>query len=98
MPGLSEPTNSPARMLAAHSDKIYLLKFHPRASDVLVTAAHDLTVKIWDLKAIDDDCKEKILLTGHKDQIFALAWSPCGVFLATVSKDGLIRVSQCLEC
>lgn len=91
--GLSEPTNSPARTLAAHSDKIYLLKFHPRASDVLVTAAHDLTVKIWDLNTVtEQDCKEKILLVGHKDQIFALAWSPCGSFLATVSKDGMIRV------
>lgn len=96
--GLSEPTNSPARTLAAHSDKIYLLKFHPRASDILVTAAHDLTVKIWDLKSVtEQDCKEKILLVGHKDQIFALAWSPCGSFLATVSKDGLIRVCVMLK-
>lgn len=77
----------------AHSDKVYILKFHPCASDVIVTAAHDFTVKIWDLTTIvDDSCKEKITLTGHKDQIFSLAWSPCGVFLATVSKDGLIRV------
>lgn len=93
-PGLSEPTNSPDRQFAAHSDKIYIIRFHPTARDVLVTAAHDLTVKLWDLSAITDEApKEKLVLTGHRDQIFALAWSPCGVYLATVSKDGQIRVS-----
>lgn len=88
--GLQESTNEPNRTFSAHPDKIYLIRFHPTASDLLTTAAHDLTVKIWDLEP--DTPVAAITLTGHTDQIFAIDWSPCGDFLATVCKDGLIRV------
>ncbi|KAJ8729045.1 hypothetical protein PYW07_006741 [Mythimna separata] len=88
--GLQESTNEPTRTFSAHPDKIYIIRFHPTASDVLTTAAHDLTVKIWDLSP--DSPVASIVLTGHTDQIFALDWSPCGEYLATVCKDGLIRV------
>ncbi|XP_036319532.1 coronin-7 isoform X4 [Rhagoletis pomonella] len=86
--GLNEPTNSPERELIAHLDKIYFIRFHPLAEDVLLTASYDMTVKLWDLRTLE----EKILLTGHTDQIFDLAWSPCGKLVATVCKDGKLRV------
>ncbi|XP_011177594.1 coronin-7 isoform X4 [Zeugodacus cucurbitae] len=86
--GLSEPTNTPERELIAHLDKIYFIRFHPLAEDVLLTASYDMTVKLWDLRTLE----EKILLTGHTDQIFDLAWSPCGKMAATVCKDGKLRV------
>ncbi|XP_022835326.1 coronin-7 isoform X1 [Spodoptera litura] len=88
--GLQESTNEPARTFSAHPDKIYIIRFHPTASDLLTTAAHDLSVKIWDLNP--ETPVAAIILTGHTDQIFALDWSPCGEYLATVCKDGLIRV------
>ncbi|KAJ0172788.1 hypothetical protein K1T71_011927 [Dendrolimus kikuchii] len=47
--GLTESTNEPARTFSAHPDKIYIIRFHPTASDLLTTAAHDHTIKIWDL-------------------------------------------------
>ncbi|XP_026328074.1 coronin-7 isoform X1 [Hyposmocoma kahamanoa] len=90
--GLQESTNEPARTFSAHPDKIYIVRFHPTASDVLTTAAHDLTVKIWDLSV--DPPTAAITLTGHTEQIFALDWSPCGEYLATVCKDGLVRIYQ----
>ncbi|XP_018782894.1 PREDICTED: coronin-7 isoform X4 [Bactrocera latifrons] len=86
--GLNEPTNAPERELIAHLDKIYFIRFHPLAEDVLLTASYDMTVKLWDLHTLE----EKILLTGHTDQIFDLAWSPCGKMAATVCKDGKLRV------
>ncbi|XP_067641653.1 coronin-7 isoform X3 [Eurosta solidaginis] len=86
--GLNEPTNTPERELIAHLDKIYFIRFHPLAEDVLLTASYDMTVKLWDLRTLE----EKVLLTGHTDQIFDLAWSPCGRFAATVCKDGKLRV------
>ncbi|XP_037871176.1 coronin-7 isoform X1 [Bombyx mori] len=88
--GLQESTNEPNRIFSAHPDKIYIIRFHPTASDILTTAAHDLTVKIWDLSV--DEPKAEIVLTGHTEQIYALDWSPCGEHLATLCKDGLIRV------
>lgn len=86
--GLQEPTNTFEHEITAHPDKIYIIKFHPLAKSVLASASYDMTIKIWDL----DTLTEKYVLTGHTDQIFSFAWSPCGVFCSTVSRDGKIRV------
>lgn len=48
-----------------------------------------MSMKLWDL----DTMSEKMCLNGHTEQIFDFAWSPCGIFGATVCKDGKIRVS-----
>ncbi|XP_052744799.1 coronin-7 isoform X2 [Bicyclus anynana] len=88
--GLQESTNEPKRTFSAHPDKIYIVRFHPTASDLLTTAAHDLTIKIWDLS--QEVPTAEITLTGHTEQIFAMDWSPCGEYLATVCKDGLVRI------
>ncbi|XP_055910299.1 coronin-7 isoform X4 [Eupeodes corollae] len=86
--GLTEPTNTPEKELTAHLDKIYFIRFHPLAKDVFLTTSHDMTVKLWDLNTMQEKCN----LQGHNDQIFDLAWSPCGKFAASVCKDGKIRV------
>lgn len=86
--GLVESTNTPDREFVAHSDKIYFIKFHPLAKNVLLTASYDMTMKLWDLETMT----EKHCLRGHTDQIFGFAWSPCGNFGATVCKDGKLRV------
>ncbi|XP_046424248.1 coronin-7 isoform X1 [Neodiprion virginianus] len=92
--GLEEPTNEPRSTIEAHADKIYLIKFHPLASNVLASASYDMTVKIWDLTPLQsgESAVAKITLTGHTDQIFSLAWSPCGQYLASACKDGKLRV------
>ena len=92
--GLTEPTNEPSFTVEAHADKIYLIKFHPLTLDVLASASYDMTVKIWDLEplASGKSVKAKITLTGHTDQIFSLAWSPCGQYLASACKDGKLRI------
>lgn len=86
--GLTEPTNTPEKELTAHLDKIYFIRFHPLAKDVFLTTSHDMTVKLWDLNTMQEKCN----LQGHNDQIFDLAWSPCGKFASSVCKDGKIRV------
>lgn len=63
--GLKESTNSPDAILECHTDKIYCVKFHPLAKDILATASYDSTVKIWDLKIME----EKFCLSGHGDQV-----------------------------
>lgn len=86
--GLNEPTNIPDRELPAHSDKIYFIRFHPLAKNVLLTASYDMSIKLWCLQTMT----EKLCLKGHTDQIFDFAWSPCGVYGASVCKDGKIRI------
>ncbi|XP_012261487.1 coronin-7 isoform X3 [Athalia rosae] len=92
--GLEEPTNEPRSVIEAHGDKIYLIKFHPLAANVLASASYDMTVKIWDLTPLEsgESAAEKITLTSHTDQIFSLAWSPCGQYLASACKDGKLRI------
>lgn len=92
--GLAKPTNEPKHVIEAHTDKIYLIKFHPLASNVLASASYDTTVKIWDLSLLSstETAIAKITLTGHTDQIFSLAWSPCGQYLASACKDVKLRI------
>lgn len=47
-----------------------------------------MTIRLWDLATLT----EKIVLKGHVDQMFSFAWSPCGSYCATVSKDSKIRI------
>lgn len=88
--GLTEPTNMPDSVLEGHSEKIYFIKFHPLASDVLASGSYDMTVRIWDLSREN----ESIVLHGHTDQMFSLSWSPCGKLIATVCKDSVLRVYE----
>ncbi|VCW69911.1 unnamed protein product, partial [Gulo gulo] len=88
--GLQEVLTTPEAVLTGHTEKIYSLRFHPLATDVLASSSYDLTIRIWDLQA----GAERLKLQGHRDQIFSLAWSPDGRHLATVCKDGYLRVYE----
>ncbi|XP_025131120.3 coronin-7 isoform X1 [Bubalus bubalis] len=88
--GLQEVLTMPEAVLTGHTEKIYSLRFHPLAADVLASSSYDLTVRIWDLKV----GAERLRLQGHRDQIFGLAWSPNGQQLATVCKDGRLRIYE----
>ncbi|XP_059271433.1 coronin-7 isoform X3 [Mustela nigripes] len=88
--GLQEVLTTPEAVLTGHTEKIYSLRFHPLAADVLASSSYDLTIRIWDLQA----GAERLKLQGHRDQIFSLAWSPDGQHLATVCKDGYLRVYE----
>ncbi|XP_047636606.1 coronin-7 isoform X6 [Phacochoerus africanus] len=88
--GLEEVLTTPKAVLTGHTEKIYSLRFHPLAADVLASSSYDLTIRIWDLQA----GVERLRLQGHRDQIFGLAWSPNGQQLATVCKDGRLRVYE----
>ena len=46
-------------------------------------------VRIWHLAG---NRKEALVLEGHTDQVYSLAWSQCGSFLATVCRDGRVRI------
>ncbi|XP_069762357.1 coronin-7-like [Narcine bancroftii] len=85
---LTEILSDPETILRGHSEKIYSIRFHPQAADILASSSYDMTVRIWNLHS----GKEEIVLRGHTDQIFSMSWSPDGQQLATVSRDGSIRV------
>ncbi|XP_052628440.1 coronin-7-like isoform X2 [Harpia harpyja] len=88
--GLRETLQEPEAVLRGHTEKIYSIRFHPVASNLLVSSSYDMTVRIWELSA----GQEALCLQGHTDQILSLAWSPDGKKLATVSKDGRLRLYE----
>ncbi|NXI39086.1 CORO7 protein, partial [Galbula dea] len=88
--GLQETLQEPEAVLRGHTEKIYSIRFHPVASDLLVSSSYDMTVRIWELST----GQEALCLRGHTDQIFSLAWSPDGKKLATVSKDTRLRLYE----
>ncbi|KAH0632106.1 hypothetical protein JD844_020169 [Phrynosoma platyrhinos] len=88
--GLQKMLLEPEVLLQGHTEKIYSIKFHPLASDILASSSYDMSVRIWDVGTR----KEVLKLGGHRDQIFSLAWSPDGRRLATVSKDSKVRVYE----
>lgn len=86
--GLVETLTEPDLILQGHTEKIYSIKFHPLASGLLVSSSYDLSVRLWSL----DTGEQVKLLSGHEDQVFSMAWSPDGKLLATVCKDGKVRI------
>ncbi|XP_063048615.1 coronin-7 isoform X1 [Engraulis encrasicolus] len=86
--GLTDTLTEPEQLLQGHTEKIYSIKYHPHASGLLVSSSYDLTVRLWDVQTGNEIKK----LLGHEDQIFGMAWSPDGTQLATVCKDGKVRI------
>nr|KAF6440218.1 coronin 7 [Rousettus aegyptiacus] len=62
--GLEEVLTTPEAVLTGHTEKIYSLRFHPLAADLLASSSYDLTIRIWDLQA----GVERLRLQGHRDQ------------------------------
>lgn len=55
---------------------------------MLVSSSKDTTLKVWDVRtgrlAMD--------LPGHKDEVFAVDWSPDGQKVGSGGKDKAIRI------
>ncbi|NXS14067.1 CORO7 protein, partial [Neodrepanis coruscans] len=63
--GLQETLQEPEAVLQGHTEKIYSIRFHPVASDLLVSSSYDMTVRIWELST----GREVLCLQGHTDQV-----------------------------
>lgn len=65
---------------------IYDIRFSPK-EDLIATAGEDGVIKILDLRG-------KLLanLEDHNSRITQLSWSPDGLYLASSSADGTIRI------
>jgi WD40 repeat protein len=87
MIGLYEPTFSqPMSSFRAHSD--FLLNVVISNKDVIGTASRDKTTKLWMIRGVPT-CKK--LLSGHRDCVLAIAFSPRDPVVFTGSKDETIK-------
>ena len=71
-------------------ERLGCILYHPYAKNVLASASYDRSIKLWNV----DKCEAVITLKGFTDVIFSMSWSPCGTKLATICKDGIIRVYE----
>jgi len=87
-----ESSNEPWKMLeVAHStERVTIVQFHPLASDVLASASADYVIRVWNVES----ALAVVQLEAHSEQVFGLAWSPCGAFIASVCKDGRVRIFE----
>lgn len=57
-------------------------------SDIVVTTAGDLTVKLWDLQRQS----EQLSISGHTDTIQSVTWNYNASVMATSCKDTNLRI------
>lgn len=67
--------------LAGHGKKVAAVEFHPSA-DLIVTGAHDKTLRLW-TRADDDDAAYRVGATfdGYEDAVAALSIHPTGNYV-----------------
>eukprot|EP00581_Thalassiosira_minuscula_P013502 CAMPEP_0183719592 /NCGR_PEP_ID=MMETSP0737-20130205/12454_1 /TAXON_ID=385413 /ORGANISM="Thalassiosira miniscula, Strain CCMP1093" /LENGTH=459 /DNA_ID=CAMNT_0025949313 /DNA_START=60 /DNA_END=1439 /DNA_ORIENTATION=- len=73
--------------LEGHSKKVNLLRYHPSASNVLLSTSSDYTVKIWDVEA----AQELSTFDGMQDLCQDIVWDYKGDQYATACKDKAVR-------
>jgi WD40 repeat protein len=85
--GLYEPTFSqPMSSFQAHTEFLFNVVISEK--DVIATASHDKTTKLWVIRGVPS-CRK--ILTGHADCVLAIAFSPREPLLFTGSKDETIK-------
>lgn len=86
--GLQENLSESLVDLEGHQRRVGIIKWHPLAENVLLSAAFDYQIIIWDIGTASAmkqiDC--------HADTIYCCAWNFNGSLLATTSKDKMVRI------
>lgn len=74
--------------IAGHGSTILCCEFAPDDSSRMCSGAGDSTARIW-------DCNTQTpihTLLGHTNWVLCVAYSPCGLMIATGSMDGTVRL------
>ncbi|KAL2895107.1 WD40 repeat-containing protein HOS15 [Bienertia sinuspersici] len=82
--------------LRGHEKEIYTIKWsptgpgstNPNQKAILASASFDSTIKLWDVELGSLLCS----LNGHRDPVYAVAFSPDGEYLASGSLDRCVNI------
>lgn len=84
-----ENHKTPDVVMKGHMRKVHIVQYHPSANNVMVTASHDDTVRIWDItKAAEHSC------VNFDTAPLSMAFNYDGSVLAASCKDRMIRFSD----
>ncbi|XP_013378981.1 coronin-7-like, partial [Lingula anatina] len=87
--GLTETLTEPTQCLYGHREKIYFIRYHPLAENVLVSGSYDMTIRLWNLET-----NQEMMCIDVPEHMFCLAWSGDGKKFATVSSDKTVRIYE----
>ena len=73
--------NTPDANFPAHADKVQIIKFHPLASDVVVTVGFDKTIKIWNLNETEEPKLELEVRGNSWSSLFEFIFRAVKVFI-----------------
>jgi len=88
--GLTGNIVEPAIVINASPKRLLYVDFHPLASDLVITAAADYEVKLWD--ATNPGAEKATLPKVHKGIVTSVTWNHDGSLLATSCKDKNLRI------
>lgn len=81
--------------LHEHSRQVHKLAFNPHQGHMLLSASHDTTVRLWDLRDVKKSastCRSRSQYAGINGGIFDVQWSPTdGVEFAFGTDNGTIQ-------
>ena len=63
--GLTQSLEEPLIELKGHTERLYCIKFHPYAKNVLASASYDRSIKLWNI----DTGKAVLSLKGFTDVV-----------------------------
>ena len=87
-----EDLTQPPQKLTGHTDQVFTLAFDPDSErNYLASGSVDATARLWDLNETDP-VATSLVLPGHEEQIYKVAFSPDGSWLSTSSVDTTTRL------
>ncbi|KAA0720285.1 Coronin-1C Coronin-3 [Triplophysa tibetana] len=82
------PISEPIVVLEGHSKRVGIIKWHPTARNILLTAGSDNLIIIWNVGTGES----LITMDEHPDLIYNVSWNYNGSLFCTSCKDRRIRV------
>jgi hypothetical protein len=89
--GLSGVLKEPAVTLRGHQMKATRVWWHPSVADVLLSASPDCRLLVWNARS---GALLRTFANLHAEAVVSLAFDYAGARVATVGKDGSVRVSD----
>ncbi|XP_064820496.1 coronin-2A-like, partial [Oncorhynchus masou masou] len=91
--GVYQNMTLPRKVLQGHSRRVNLIEWHPTARDLLVSAAYDYKVMVWDVSVCDSVLRNPVcVISVHTELVLSMSFNNDGSSLATTSLDKKIRV------
>ncbi len=78
---------APTMLLTGHVDQVFCVRFNDRG-DALASGSHDKKIFLWRTYG---ECENYNVLSGHKNAVLQLQWSPDGEHIISCSPDTTVR-------